>query len=249
MFRYLNKNEIQVRVQKNTDTYATLVLYKDARVDINILNEVFGVGFWQKKYEMVGKYLTAIVLIYNKELKEWIQLQDVGTESNFQPEKGLFSDAFKRACFNLGIGIELYTAPKISIKLNTNDFGKDKKLKTTFSIKDYEVKDGIITKLSILDNNNIERFSNIIKENKTADTTIDDTAINEYYEYKDCTMFKDGEYAGKYLHTLSTDNLNKITVKLKEKSKTADDKTKEKINKYLSNITIILMKRGELSKK
>ncbi|NOW12590.1 hypothetical protein B0H35_000004 [Clostridium acetobutylicum] len=48
----------------------------------------------------------------------WISKQDVGTESNTEKEKGQASDSFKRACFNFGIGRELYTSPFIWIGLN-----------------------------------------------------------------------------------------------------------------------------------
>ena len=47
--------------------------------------------------------------------KQWIAKEDTGTESNTEKEKGLASDSFKRACFNWGIGRELYTAPFIYI--------------------------------------------------------------------------------------------------------------------------------------
>lgn len=250
-FRYLNKNEIQVRVQKNDDNYASLVIYKDARVDINILNEIYGIGFWKKNYEMVGNYLTCIVSIYNKELKEWITLQDVGSESNFEAVKGLFSDAFKRACFNLGIGIELYTAPKIIVKLNSNDF-KNKKLVTRFSIKDYEVENGIITKLVIVDNKNLVRFtddkksdSNKSIENKSEvkQDIIDDNILNEYYEYRDCLYFKKGKFANKYLHTISINDLNNIVKDLNAKKENVSSDKQITINRFLANINKILLKK------
>lgn len=245
-FRYLNKNEIQVRVQKNDDNYASLVIYKDARVDINILNEVYGIGFWKKSYEMVGNYLTCIVSIYNKELKEWITLQDVGSESNFEAVKGLFSDAFKRACFNLGIGIELYTAPKIIVKLNSNDF-KNKKLVTRFSIKDYEVENGIITKLVIVDNNNVVRFTygNKATESKEVkQDVIDDNILNEYYINRDCLYFKKGEFANQYLHTLSIDDLNKIIKELNIQYSKSDDNKKIVIDRFRMNIAKIILKKS-----
>lgn len=252
-FRYLNKNEIQVRVQKNDDNYASLVIYKDARVDINILNEVYGVGLWKKRYEMVGQYLTCIVSVYNKELKEWIDLQDVGVKSNFEPEKGLFSDAFKRACFNLGLGIELYTAPNIFIKLNSNDIkivkkdGKEvKKIVTLFFIKDYEIKDGVITKLVIVDNHNAVRFTYDNKATESKEVKqdiIDDNILNDYYINRDCLYFKKGEFANKYLHTLSIDDLNKIVKELNAKKEKSSADTQIKIDRFLANINKILLKK------
>lgn len=114
---------IDFRIQSiNKGGYATILAYKDARVDMKILDEVCGVGFWQKKYEIVNDNLFCSVGVYNSELKEWIWKQDVGTESNTEKEKGQASDAFKRACFNLGIGRELYDYPTISIKLNEDEW-------------------------------------------------------------------------------------------------------------------------------
>jgi hypothetical protein len=121
----LRIDEIDFRVQSiNKGGFATLLAYKDARVDMNRLDEVYGVGFWQKRYEVIHGNLFCSVGIWNKELSQWIWLQDVGTESNTEKQKGEASDAFKRACFNLGIGRELYDYPLIQIKLTENEFDK-----------------------------------------------------------------------------------------------------------------------------
>ena len=162
---------IDFRIQSiNKGGYATILAYKDARVDMKILDDVLGVGFWQKKYEIVNGNLFCSVGIYNKELKEWIWKQDVGTESNTEKEKGQASDAFKRACFNLGIGRELYDYPTIQIKLEENEFkieqynGKDI-VKPTFDFRLKEWKwfsqftDNKLTYLGCKDTNGKLRFS------------------------------------------------------------------------------------------
>ena len=119
----LKATEIDFRIQSiNKVGFATILAYKDARVDMNRLDAVYGVGFWQKKYELINGNLFCSVGIYNKELQQWIWLQDVGTESFTEKEKGQASDAFKRACFNLGIGRELYDYPLIQVKLNSDEF-------------------------------------------------------------------------------------------------------------------------------
>jgi hypothetical protein len=80
------------------------------------------------------------VSIYNTDIKEWVSKEDIGTESNTESEKGLASDSFKRACFNWGIGRELYDYPVIQIKLNDDEFeikewqGK-KMAKQTYNLK------------------------------------------------------------------------------------------------------------------
>jgi len=124
----LSIQEIDFRIQSiNRGGYATILAYKDARVDMKRLTDVYGVEYWQKKYQVVNGNLFCSVGLWNNVIKEWIWKEDVGTESMAEKEKGQASDAFKRACFNLGIGVELYDYPLISIKLNQNtDSGKEK---------------------------------------------------------------------------------------------------------------------------
>jgi len=118
-------DEIDFRVQSiNKGGYATILAYKDARVDMNRLDAVYGVFGWQKKYELIDGNLFCSVGVYNETAREWIWKMDVGTESNTEKEKGQASDAFKRACFNLGIGRELYDYPLIQIQLNETEFDK-----------------------------------------------------------------------------------------------------------------------------
>lgn len=112
-FRTLKANEIDVRVAQIDKNWCTLLLYKDARVDMNILDETVGSMNWQKKY--LRDNANCIVSIWDSEKNQWIEKEDTGTESFTEAEKGLASDSFKRACFNWGIGRELYTAPSIFI--------------------------------------------------------------------------------------------------------------------------------------
>ena len=112
-FRKLKANEIDCRVAQIEKTWCTLLLYKDARVDQNILDESVGCMNWQKRY--VRENANCIVGIWDEEKKQWVEKEDTGTESFSEEEKGLASDSFKRACFNWGIGRELYTAPSIFI--------------------------------------------------------------------------------------------------------------------------------------
>ena len=113
-FRLLKANEISCRVNQINDKGLTLLLYKDARVDMDILDETVGCMNWKKEYTRDNR--NCIVSIWDDEKKEWISKEDTGTESNNEAEKGLASDSFKRACVNWGIGRELYTAPFIWIK-------------------------------------------------------------------------------------------------------------------------------------
>lgn len=112
-FRTLNANEIDCRIATINQKGLSLLLYKDARVDQNILDETVGSMNWQRKH--CRDNANCIVSIWDKEKQQWIEKEDTGTESFTEKEKGLASDSFKRACFNWGIGRELYSAPFIWI--------------------------------------------------------------------------------------------------------------------------------------
>ena len=131
--RKLTANEIEARVSTLSEKGASLLLYKDARVDQKILDEVFGVYGWQRTHQLIGDRLYCTIEIWDDEKKQWVAKQDVGTESNTEKEKGQASDSFKRAGFNVGIGRELYTAPfiwvpadKMTISKKTDYTGKER---------------------------------------------------------------------------------------------------------------------------
>ena len=155
-FRKLKANEIDARVSTISDKGCSLLLYKDARVDQNILDETVGPEYWQREHQMIGSNLYCTVSIFNKELDMWVSKQDVGTESYTEKEKGQASDSFKRACFNWGIGRELYTAPFIWVGVEgvkIEDKGGKKTTYDTFSVKSigYD-KEGNINQLTIYNN-------------------------------------------------------------------------------------------------
>lgn len=115
--RLLRADEIECRVGqvKKDGSGCSLLLYKDARVDMRVLDETVGHGNWMRSHRLVGNNLYCCVSIWSNELGMWIAKEDVGVESKTEKEKGEASDAFKRACFNWGIGRELYTAPFVWI--------------------------------------------------------------------------------------------------------------------------------------
>lgn len=112
-FRLLRADEIDCRISMIKANGLSLLLYKDARCDMNILDETVGMMNWKKEYSRENRNCT--VSIWDGEKMQWISKEDTGTESNTESEKGLASDSFKRACFNWGIGRELYSAPFIWI--------------------------------------------------------------------------------------------------------------------------------------
>ncbi len=164
MCRDLRADEIDVRVQSiKTDKSgackgAILLLYKNARVDMDILDETFGKLNWQRTHEFKDGKLYCTVSVWDAEKQQWISREDVGTESNTEAEKGQASDSFKRANVNFGIGRELYTSPFIYVKaedFNYYDTGRKANNQPvyasndTFSVADIAIKDKVITGLSI----------------------------------------------------------------------------------------------------
>ena len=171
-FRLLRPEEIEVRVSTINGKGATLLLYKDARVDMNILDES-GLK-WKREHTVVNNNLFCTVSIWDDEIKEWVSRQDVGTESFTEKEKGQASDSFKRACFNWGIGRELYSAPFIWIgsdKYNGFISGKTPQGKDKYATYDrfsvekiqYDDKTHEITGVSIRNDKRDERVFAFVK--------------------------------------------------------------------------------------
>lgn len=122
----LKIEDVEFRLQTiNKAGCATILAYKSARVDMNRLDAVYGVDGWQREHLFINGKEYCKVGIWSAKLNQWVWKMDCGTESNTEKEKGQSSDAFKRACFNLGIGRELYDYPVIQVKL-TQDEGKTK---------------------------------------------------------------------------------------------------------------------------
>ena len=130
MFRLLKANEIEARVATVSEKGCTLLLYKDARCDMNILDETVGAMNWTRSHTRDNA--NCIVSIWDENKKQWISKEDTGTESFTEKEKGLASDSFKRACFNWGIGRELYTAPFIWISADKVNLSQKNGKYTTY---------------------------------------------------------------------------------------------------------------------
>ena len=165
--RKLYASEIECRVaqcgKKGDGAWCSLLLCKDARVDMRILDEVYGPMNWQREHTLIGDRLYCTIKIYDSEKKEWISKQDVGTESFTEKEKGQASDSFKRAGFNVGIGRELYTAPKIFITLGAGEWDdKSGKVvpKISFDVKEIHYDgEGNISSLVIIDGKGNVKYS------------------------------------------------------------------------------------------
>ena len=183
-FRLLMADEIDCRVAQCGTTqkggaWCSVLLYKDARCDQRLLDETVGAFNWQREH--LRDNANCVVSIWDEDKAQWIRKEDTGTESNTEAEKGLASDSFKRACFNWGIGRELYTAPKIFITLNDGEYtsngGKIKvSSKAAFSVSEIGYDDRRnINRLVILDGRGDVRYSfgsekQVVKQQPKQDT-------------------------------------------------------------------------------
>lgn len=161
-FRDLKANEIDCRVSTFNESYLTILLYKDARVDQSILDETVKPENWQRDHKELKNNIYCGISIWDNEKQQWITKWDCGKESVTEAEKGEASDSFKRAGFNWGIGRELYTAPTIYIPY------KDKEEKENYEIKTKNNKKTTYTKFYVeaIEITNKEITGLAIKNNK-----------------------------------------------------------------------------------
>ena len=195
-FRSLNADEVDVRIAEAKDgRKATLLLYQDARCAMNILDSTLGPTAWQREYYEAAGLLFCKIGIYDSESHQWLWKSDTGSKSNIEEEKGLASDAFKRAAVAWGIGRELYTAPRISIDLTEKDLFNGRVCQS-FHVGTMEVIDGVITSLTILDKWNKVRFAYSTekaespKQEATATENTSTPSSNSEKVKAFCTMMK-----------------------------------------------------------
>ena len=220
-FRLLRADEIDARISTCNQYGVSLLLYKDARCDQNILDETVTPMNWQRHHSRDNA--NCIVSIWDAEKKQWIEKEDTGTESFTEKEKGLASDSFKRACFNWGIGRELYTAPNMFIfkkdlkTLEEVQQGNFKKwtCKDSFKVTDIQYIDEKIVYVKVL---NLKTDKEIefgtpaqVQEenNKIENSVIDEVKITALKER--CN--KEGVDVGKILKLYKVSFLNDLTEK------------------------------------
>lgn len=155
-FRKLKADEIECRIGTVKENGLSLLLYKDARCDMNILDETVGALNWKREHTRDNA--NCVVSIWDEEKQQWVGKEDVGKESNTEAAKGLASDSFKRACVNWGIGRELYSAPFIWVKAGDATIKKfGDKFRCYDSFK--------VAKLTYFENGNIDALA--IRNEKT----------------------------------------------------------------------------------
>jgi len=168
--RLLNAGEIEVRIGTINEKGATLLLYKDARVDQSVLDETYGAENWQRDHKELKGNIYAGVSIWDDTKSQWVTKWDAGSESNTEAVKGEASDSFKRACVNWGIGRELYSAPFIWIaadKYNGKEIKGKYRTYDKFSVEKIVYNENReIEKISILNlNSNNRVFVYVEKKN------------------------------------------------------------------------------------
>ena len=210
-FRTLRADEIDCRISTINEKGLTLLLYKDARVDMNILDETVGSMNWQRDHKELKGNIYCGISIWDSEKEQWITKWDCGKESFSESEKGESSDSFKRAGFNIGIGRELYTSPFIWISAaNYTSAEKNGKLITydTFRVKQIRYNenreiDGLVI-VNTKTNKVVFECGNMINS-----STIDDMKIQETQKQRikelDKQMIKD------YLNELGKSKISELT--------------------------------------
>lgn len=200
MFRTLNANEIECRVATIKKNGLSLLLYKDARCDMKLLDETVGAFNWQREHKLIGDVMYCGISI--KHDGEWVTKWDAGTESYTEKEKGQASDSFKRAGFNWGIGRELYTSPFIWITpKNDKEFRENGNKVTTYSkFSVSEIKydeDRNITHLVIIDQDGQVRFrtKNFVTVQEKVQENKQDKSTDETYRIFNSLKLSDEQVA------------------------------------------------------
>ena len=182
IFRKLKADEIECRIGSINSRGFTMLLYKDARCDMNILDETVGGFNWQRDHKEIKGTVYCGVGINGRGQSthdEWVWKWDAGSESYTEKEKGEASDSFKRACFNWGIGRELYTAPLIFIRAKTEPQGKgyalsDKRDGYGYKVAQIEYEGGKISKLIITKDGEQKFYYEADKFMEQSQNTIDE---------------------------------------------------------------------------
>lgn len=111
-------NKINFRVGATTKAKdkGIAFAYLDARDVMERLDEVCGVTGWQARYPFPGCCEIGIQVAYQDQsgtVRDWIWKANGAGETDVEAEKGMYSDAFKRAAVLWGIGRYLYDMPNV----------------------------------------------------------------------------------------------------------------------------------------
>lgn len=189
--RTLKPNEIECRIGMVSDKGVSLLLYKNARVDMQILDECFGIFGWKRSHSCIDGKLFCTVEVRDPNTGEWITKEDVGVSAFTEKEKSQASDAFKRAAVNIGIGRELYTAPFIwiaSSKVNIKKRGDKLYCNDRFAVGSIEYNENReISALTIVRVSDGEVVYKMFSNNSKPSQLISDDMIRQLYSELDRT--------------------------------------------------------------
>lgn len=190
----LDKADIELRIGNTNAKGFSLLAYKTARTDVKRLNEVCGLN-WSNNYFYDAKDILSCAIAIKHD-GEWVSRVDVGTESNTEKEKGSYSDAFKRAGFKWGIGIELYQSPYIWIEweMEQKEYNGRKKYEakgfwgSNLDIQEYLVIDGVpYFKIAYNEKSGARIiFNNIPNSKEVVKKTTATSKKAQYEEYLGC---------------------------------------------------------------
>ena len=211
-FRKLRADEIELRVGATTESGFSLLLYKTARVDANVLDETVGAFNWQKKFYQVKNTMICSLGIYDEERKEFIFKDDAGDESNTEAVKGEASDSFKRAGFAWGIGRELYTSPFVWVKKDQDNGPK----KSHYEVKEIDYSNNEISKLVIVNEKTKQVVFSMGSTTKVAQTTQKPTYFTNEVEINKPIAEEDKKFIMDYMRTLTADKFNAFKLRLQE---------------------------------
>ena len=95
IFRKLKADEIECRIGSINSRGFTMLLYKDARCDMNILDETVGEFNWQRDHKEIKGTIYCGVGIFHGSIEQigqgvnpWVWKWDAGSESYTEKEKG-----------------------------------------------------------------------------------------------------------------------------------------------------------------
>ena len=223
MIRLLKADEIDVKVGSVTSKGYTLLLYKNARVDMAILDEIYGENNWQRDHKEVKGNLYCGIGIWDQEKSQWVWKWDCGVESAYgDKEKGEASDAFKRAGFNWNIGRELYTAPRMFVSCETYLDGK------VYKIADDSEKYRKFRVSEISYNNNVE-IENLVIVDQNGEVAYPNSRKTTPKSNSEFT-FANGKYKGKTVAEVYSVDKNYLELCLQN---SVPQSIKDEINKVI----------------
>lgn len=228
--RTLKPNEIECRIGMVSDKGVSLLLYKNARVDMQILDECFGIFGWKRSHSCIDGKLFCTVEVRDPDTGDWITKEDVGVSAFTEKEKSQASDAFKRAAVNIGIGRELYTAPFIwisSTKVNIQKRGDKLYCNDRFAVGSIEYNDNReICSLTIVRANDGEVVYKMYSNSSKPSQLISDDMIRQLYSELDRTGVEINTVLKRYginsVENMSEDTFHKAMNSLR--------KTKDRFN-------------------